>query len=229
MSTQSITVDSGPQGAHVVPAKTKRYHPALVALHWLIAILIFGTGLLALENERREQLGEEQNSPQPVLQQEVPTQPESLQGDVPPQDGSENIFSMTGIHMIVGIAILVLLAIRLLIRRITRHPDWASTGNKFFDRVGTLTHLGLYVLTFSITITGIILASRRGMLADVLGIGTPIPGGIRRGAFPFGYLHEWSWILLLLLLALHIGAALYHQFILKDNLLSRMWFGKQIE
>jgi cytochrome b561 len=214
MSTQSVTVDSGSQGTHVVPAKTKRYHPALVALHWLLAILIFGTGLLA---------------PQPVVQQGVPTQPESLQGDVPPQDGSENIFSMTGIHMIVGIAILVLLGIRLLVRRFTRHPNWASTGNKFFDRVGTLTHLGLYALTFSITITGIILASRRGMLADVLGIGTPIPGGTRRGAFPFGYLHEWSWILLLLLLALHIGAALYHQFILKDNLLSRMWFGKQIE
>ena len=28
------------------------------------------------------------------------------------------------------------------------------------------------------------------------------------------------------LVALHIGAALYHQFIRKDNLLSRMWYGK---
>jgi len=25
---------------------------------------------------------------------------------------------------------------------------------------------------------------------------------------------------------LHVGAALYHQFVRKDNLLARMWFGK---
>jgi cytochrome b561 len=29
------------------------------------------------------------------------------------------------------------------------------------------------------------------------------------------------------LIALHIGAALYHQVIHKDGLLSRMWFGKR--
>jgi cytochrome b561 len=33
----------------------------------------------------------------------------------------------------------------------------------------------------------------------------------------------------LLLVLLHVGAALYHQFFLKDNLLGRMWYGKQTE
>ncbi|HCR72606.1 MAG TPA: hypothetical protein DIW23_14275 [Anaerolineae bacterium] len=28
------------------------------------------------------------------------------------------------------------------------------------------------------------------------------------------------------LVVLHTGAALYHQFIRKDNLIGRMWFGK---
>jgi len=31
---------------------------------------------------------------------------------------------------------------------------------------------------------------------------------------------------MLALVALHVGAALYHQFVRKDNLLARMWFGK---
>jgi cytochrome b561 len=31
---------------------------------------------------------------------------------------------------------------------------------------------------------------------------------------------------LLVLVALHFGAAMYHQFIRKDGLLGRMWFGK---
>jgi cytochrome b561 len=32
---------------------------------------------------------------------------------------------------------------------------------------------------------------------------------------------------LLLLVLIHFGAAMYHQFIRKDNLLGRMWFGKR--
>ena len=32
---------------------------------------------------------------------------------------------------------------------------------------------------------------------------------------------------LLLLVTIHFGAAMYHQFIRKDNLLGRMWFGKR--
>jgi cytochrome b561 len=75
-------------------------------------------------------------------------------------------------------------------------------------------------------ITGIILADRRGLLARTFGIGsTPPPGGFRRG-FSLGMFHEGVWILLILLITLHVGAALYHQFIVKDNLLGRMWFGK---
>jgi cytochrome b561 len=77
-------------------------------------------------------------------------------------------------------------------------------------------------------VTGIILADQRGMLARVFGIGsTPTPGSFRRGGFSLGFFHGGVWTLLILLIALHIGAALYHQFILKDNLLGRMWFGKQ--
>ena len=230
MSTQSVTVDSHSGAGTAASVKPKRYHPALVALHWLIAILIFGTALLAQENEGgRERSGEGRNLPQPGLQQTVPPQPGFPQGGFPPPEGSQNIFSRIGIHMIVGIVILVLLVVRLIVRWTTKHPDWASAGNKFFDWVGNLTHLGLYVLTFAMTITGIILASQRGQLARVLGIGTFTPGNFRGGGFSLGFLHGGVWTLLLLLVVLHVGAALYHQFILKDNLMGRMWFGKQTE
>ncbi|MHB8777342.1 MAG: cytochrome b/b6 domain-containing protein [Anaerolineales bacterium] len=39
-------------------------------------------------------------------------------------------------------------------------------------------------------------------------------------------LHQLGWIAILGLLVLHVGGAVYHQFIIKDNLLGRMWFGK---
>src|SRR6266498_2278384 len=235
MSTHSVTVDSGlAADASSASVKPRRYHPALVALHWLIAILIFGTALLAQENEsdgERFRPGQG-NFPQQGFQQGNPPQG-FQQGNPPgqgfPQAGSQGIFSTIGIHMILGITILVLLVIRLILRWRTIRPDWASAGNKFFDWVGELTHFGLYILSFAATITGIILASQRGLLARVLGIGTFTPGSFRRGGFSLGFFHGGIWTLLLLLVILHIGAALYHQFILKDNLMGRMWFGKQAE
>jgi cytochrome b561 len=33
--------------------------------------------------------------------------------------------------------------------------------------------------------------------------------------------------MLALLVVLHVGAALYHQLVIKDNLLSRMWYKKK--
>ncbi len=230
MSTQSVTAKPNSEAGTVTSVQPKRYHPVLVALHWLIAILIFGTALLAGDNEGgRERFGEGRNFPRPGLQQSGNPPQGFPQGGVPPQQGSQNIFSRIGIHMIAGIAILILLVIRLIIRWTTKHPDWKSAGNKLFDWVGHLTHWGLYLLTFAMAITGIILASQRGQLARVLGIGTFTPGTFRRGAFSLGSLHGGVWVLLILLIALHIGAALYHQFILKDNVMSNMWFGKQTE
>ena len=38
-------------------------------------------------------------------------------------------------------------------------------------------------------------------------------------------LHGLSANLLLLLILLHVAAAFYHQFIRRDNLIARMWYG----
>jgi len=247
MSTNSISTAISTSAA-TVSDKPKRYHPALVALHWLIAILILGAFMLAQSNEgERErfrpgqgnfqqqgfQQGEADDAPpanfQPQIQPGNQSQPGIPQGGLP-AEGSQGIFSTIGIHMIFGIVVLGLLIVRLIVRWTTKHPEWASTGNQFFDWVGGLTHFGLYLLTFSMVITGIILADQRGILAQTFGIGsTPTPGSFGRGGFSLGFLHGGIWALLAILMILHIGAALYHQFIVKDNLLARMWFGKKNE
>ncbi len=231
MSTQTV-VDN----TNLTPAPSastpKRYHPALVALHWLIAILIFGAFFLAQGNEgERERFRPEgENFPQAGIQQGTPRQ-NFNQGNPPqggfPQQGSQSVFSTIGIHMIFGIVVLVLLIVRLFVRWRTQLPEWLTAGNRFFDWIGNMTHWGLYILTFAMTITGIILADQRGILARTFGIGsTPTPGSFRRGGFSLGMFHGGIWTLLLLLIILHVGAALYHQFVRKDNLLQRMWFGK---
>jgi len=242
MTTQSITAkpESMPATSSSTAVKTKRYHPALVALHWLIALMIFGAVLLVQQNESgRERFQPGQgNFPQQRFQQgNLPPQnfdadeaPRNFPQGGFPQEGGQGAFSSTGIHMILGISILVLLIIRLIVRWTTKHPEWATAGNKFFDWIGVLTHWGLYILNFGMVITGIILADQRGILARTFGIGsTPTPGSFSRGNFSLGFLHGGIWALLLLLIVVHIGAALYHQLILKDNLFGRMWFGKRTE
>jgi len=241
-----------------ITAKPKRYHPALVALHWLIAILIFGAFFLSQGGEGEGNRGRFQpgqgNFPQQGFQQgngnqqfqgggddEAPPanfQPQ-IQGNqsgnqpqqgFPRQGGAQGILSTIGIHMIFGLSVLVLLIIRLIVRWTTKHPEWASAGNKFFDWIGVLTHWGLYLLTFAMVITGIILDDQRGQLARTFGIGSvPVRGAFGRGGFSLGMFHGGVWALLALLMAVHIGAALYHQFIVKDNLMARMWFGKKSE
>ena len=241
MSTHSATIESGlATNASPAGTKPKRYHPALVALHWIMALLIFGAVLLAQENEggRERFEGQRRNFAQQGVQSGNSAQdsdsdeaPPAFTPGASPQQAGFGLFSTIGIHMLIGVAILVLLIIRLMVRWTTRHPEWSSAGNKFFDWVGSLTHFGLYLLTFGMAITGIILADQRGILAGVFGIGSaPTPGSFGRGSFfSLGSLHGGLWTLLLLLTLLHVGAALYHQFILKDNLLGRMWFGKRTE
>jgi cytochrome b561 len=195
MTTTSMT--STTSGSTKTAAITKRYHPALVSLHWIVAILIFATVLFA---------GEEGEGGRALSV-----------GGFPP----------IGIHMILGITTLVLLTIRLIVRWLTKHPDWASTGTPLLDLVGKLTHFGLYFFTYSITITGIVMASQRGLFAHVFGLGTAAASGFGRRGFSIGAFHGLSWALLFLLILLHVGAAFYHQFLKKDNLLGRMWYGKQ--
>jgi cytochrome b561 len=55
--------------------------------------------------------------------------------------------------------------------------------------------------------------------------GEPLPDNF--GVFPTFQAHAVLATLLAILIAAHVAAALYHQFVLKDGLFRRMWFGKR--
>jgi cytochrome b561 len=218
MTTDSLTTEPQPLSARAesVALKPKRYHPVLVALHWLVAILMFSAVFLRPEEGERFRPGGE------GFEGSGEFQP----GNFPPPGNFTPQTQPIDIHMVVGVIILVLMLVRLVVRFTTRQPEWATTGNRWLDRLGGLTHFGLYVLIFLILGAGGIMAYQDGLLAGVLGSATTSTQGFSFGGFLFRALHGLSWNLLLLLLVLHIGASLYHQFIRKDNLLGRMWFGR---
>ena len=129
------------------------------------------------------------------------------------------------IHMSIGILTLVVLVIRFVARTRLPKPAHAATGSAFLDWLGKAVHYALYVLVFSMAITGISLSMQVGLAPIVFGgSGTLLP--VDFYDFTARMLHGFIAPALLILVLLHVGAALYHQFVLKDNLLSRMWYIK---
>ncbi len=55
--------------------------------------------------------------------------------------------------------------------------------------------------------------------------GEPLPDSF--AVFPSFQAHAVLATLLAILIVVHVAAALYHQFVLKDGLFRRMWFGKR--
>ncbi len=118
----------------------KRYHPALVPFHWIIVLLIFTNLFLAFA-------------------------PEGPGGLIP-----KTLFGLpiVGIHMLIGTVILVLLTFRLITRIVTQDPEPATVGNALLDKVGVLTHYALYLFTFVMTISGLVMSLQRGYFREVV-------------------------------------------------------------
>ena len=140
-----------------------------------------------------------------------------------PNDASE--IAPLRIHMLLGITMLLVIIVRFITRMKVPRPAYASTGNAFLDGFGKFVHYALYLLVFLMSVSGMSLSLQAGLPSIVFfGSGTPLPADF----FDFAarMLHGFIAPALFLLILLHVGAAFYHQFALKDNLLSRMWYGK---
>lgn len=172
----------------------KRYHPALVTLHWLLALLVIGALGFGLF----------------VLHETPNSDPEKIE--------------LLKMHMLAGITILVLMLIRLAVRLSTKHPPKADTGFPLLNRLVTPMHYLLYLAVIGQAVSGIATSKAAGLPEIVFGgSGEPLPKNFHHIAAHEA--HETIAVLLLLLIAGHILAAIYHHFIRKDGLLSRMWFG----
>ena len=130
--------------------------------------------------------------------------------------------SPVNIHMVIGALLLLVMVVRVIVRLTTKRPAWAETGNPLLNKLGELVHWGLYLGAFFILGVGALIAYNRNIFAYVLDSSATVA---REAGF-LGEFHELGWALIVLLVFLHVGAAFYHQFILKDNLFARIWYGK---
>ena len=126
-------------------------------------------------------------------------------------------------HMSGGMFVLVLMIVRALIRWRSARPATAVTGSPLLDRLASMAHIGFYVIIFLMIATG---WTTGWFISDVFQPnGGSLPASF--SVFPSFRAHAALATLLAVLIAVHIAAALYHQFVLKDGLFRRMWFGKR--
>ncbi len=103
-------------------------------------------------------------------------------------------------HIWVGIAILALVVIRIALRLVHGAPPHDDSG-RFTAMLSGATHLAFYVLLIAMPVTG--------LLAYFLEL-------------PTGDIHQLGKPLFIVLIALHVAATLWHQFIRHDGILRRM-------
>jgi cytochrome b561 len=162
------------------------------SLHWLMAIMI--AGMLALG----------------LYMHDLPFSPEKLR-----------LYSW---HKWFGVTLFVLVWVRLAWRMRHPAPKLPATLSPLVRRAAHAGHATLYILMIAIPLSGWLMSSALGFQTVWFGV-IPIPDLISRDralADLLVLVHKSLNVALMLTLAGHVLAALWHHFILKDDTLRRM-------
>ncbi len=214
----------------------KRYHPLQVILHWVIAALSFITALLATG-------GEGEGRRQPAF------------GAPGPSTLAVHMILGISVLVLLFVRLVMRWRVHppewatTGSRFLDRLGKWTHIALYLFAFAVTITGLILALQTNRLSrIFGIASGAPQFPPAQFQAGQFPPPGqsppgggfrpggseggegfggGFARGGrFFLGAFHGASWIILLLLVILHVAAALYHQFFVRDDLFGRMWFGR---
>lgn len=178
-----------------VPAQGARYTRPAIALHWLIALLIFAT------------------IPLGVYMSDLALSPTKLR--------------LYSYHKWIGVSVFLLACLRLAWRA-THRPPLLPVMPAWQARAAVLVHAGLYVLIFATPLSGWLYSSAIGVPTVYFGIWQlpDLVGRDKELASILKVLHKALVVVLSGLVIAHVVAALRHQFVQRDGLLGRMWFGK---
>jgi cytochrome b561 len=134
---------------------------------------------------------------------------------------------MMGYHKATGIVILLLTLVRIGWRLINPPPPLLETLKTWEAALARVTHALFYVLMLAVPLAGLGLHSAFGQGKPVSIFGLfdfpALPVGIDKPTIGlFHELHEVTATAMLVLLGLHVAAALKHQFLDRDGTLARM-------
>jgi len=140
--------------------------------------------------------------------------------DAFPRDSAGRAFMLAS-HESIGMTVLLLVLVRLTWRASNEAP--LEYGPLWQQQVARLTHVSMYALMIVIPLVGYVVASARGQDPVFFGAGLPaVVGRDRTLARSTKEIHEvLSWVLVAIVVA-HAGAALWHHFVARDDVLRRM-------
>ena len=170
----------------------ERYHGVAKSLHWLMALAIFGMMGLGL------------------IMKDLPLSPEKLQ-----------YYSW---HKWTGVSLFVLAGLRLLWRWTHPAPELPASMPMLHQRLAHAGHAALYVLMLAIPLSGWLMSSAKGVQTVWFGI-WPIPDLLAKDKALAAWLAQVHGALNLglgLMLLAHVGAALKHHWVDRDDVLKRM-------
>jgi cytochrome b561 len=171
---------------------TQRYTRTAIILHWLMALLIIGAWIIGL------------------LIDEIPKGPLRV--------------TTISWHKWVGVTIIFLWVVRSLWRITHRPPELNAQMPVWQTKIMQITHVSLYLLILAIPITGWLMSSAKGYTVNYFGW-FELPNLVEEDKALGNSLkevHEFLANSIMALIAIHITAAIKHEFIDKDGLLSRM-------
>ena len=168
------------------------YTPVAKSLHWLMALLILGLLVLG------------------TYMSDLPLSPQKLE--------------LYAWHKWAGVTVFLLVWLRLAWRVAHRPPGLPASLSPRMRLAAHAGHAALYVLMVLIPLSGWLMSSAKGFQTVWFGV-LPIPDLIGKDRLLGDILeetHEVLSSLLMLTLAGHVAAALWHHFVLKDDTLRRM-------
>jgi len=172
--------------------RTDHYPATSKLLHWLVAICVLTTAPVAIAMTRV--------------------------GEGPTQDALFNI------HKSLGVLIFILVILRLINRLMVGAPAPEPGIERWQKAASSATHGLLYLLLVAMPIVGFVANSLYGAPTPFFGLFElpPITAENQPLSEKLFTLHRWSGFLMIALVLMHIGAALFHHVIRGDNVLRRM-------
>ncbi len=128
------------------------------------------------------------------------------------------------IHKSLGMTALVLLALRIAYALIVGVPAYSRPLGRLVHRAAQAGHLALYAVMLFMPLTGYMFSAAGGYSLPWFGLlqwPRLLPDDKQLAHFG-QFLHGWGALALYGVLALHIGAVIWHQFVLRDEVLQRM-------
>ncbi len=140
------------------------------------------------------------------------------------QTFTPEIFTLYKWHKTIGVLVLALVVARVVWRFVSPPPPLPANTPPLERWAAHLTHLLIYVAIIVIPVSGWLMSSAAPFPNLILGnIQLPALIGQDEAASKFfSAVHYWAGRALMALLVLHVGAALLHHFIRRDQILVRM-------